>query len=412
MKKYLLLLSFFCWSKTLHKRNKTMGVLNILLILTIAQILIGELVRINLGNGIILKPLDISVVLITFAWLVTNKDRYQAINKDPLFLPIVLFSSVAAFSLIINSAFFKQEELISSSLYLIRWIGFMGIYFVVKDFKPSFKKNIVNMQLVVGLIFVLLGYVQYFFYQTLGNLFYAGWDEHLYRMFSTFLDPNFAGILFVLFFILQLGSILKKSLKNPQSMVQKAMLILTFVAIFLTFSRSAIIMLIVSSTVFLFIANRKKLILFLLGSLLIMFVIASDYFNIENVNPFRIVSTAARVETSKNALEIIIKNPILGVGFNTYRFTQVRYGLRNSINAKDSHADAAPDNSYLFVLATTGIVGFAAYTFLFYRIFLRYRKNAVVIASLVGLLVSGLFLNSLFYPPVMLWMWVLLGTTD
>lgn len=389
-----------------------MDILSILLVFTIAQILVGELIRINLGNGIVFKPLDISVVFITFTWLLTHKDRYENIKKAPLFLPIVLFLLVAAFSLVINSSFLKQGELISSSLYLVRWIGYAGIYFIIKEFRPTFKKNMVNALLAAGLIFVLLGYVQYFFYQTLGNLSYAGWDEHLYRMFSTFLDPNFAGIFFVLFFILQFGNILSNPLKNSQNILQKAILILTFVAIFLTFSRSAIIMLIISSTVFLFITKRKKLILFLLASLLIMFAIASDYFNIENVNPFRIVSTAARVETSRNAMEIIAKNPILGIGFNTYRFAQVRYGFRNEINAKTSHADAAPDNSYLFIMATTGIVGFAAYTFLFYRIFLRYRKNAPIIASIVGLLVTGLFLNSLFYPPIMLWIWVLLGATD
>ena len=51
-----------------------------------------------------------------------------------------------------------------------------------------------------GLVIVGLGFVQYFFYLGLRNLYYLGWDEHLSFIFQL-LDPNFAGAFPALFFI-------------------------------------------------------------------------------------------------------------------------------------------------------------------------------------------------------------------
>jgi hypothetical protein len=63
-------------------------------------------------------------------------------------------------------------------------------------------------------------------------------------------------------------------------------------------------------------------------------------------------------------------------------------------------------------------MGFAAYMWLWIVILKRawflYKKQAnifaiVVIASSVGLFVNALFINSLFFPEIMLWMWIILS---
>ena len=136
---------------------------------------------------------------------------------------------------------------------------------------------------------------------------------------------------------------------------------------------------------------------------------ASAYFNIENVNLFRAVSSEARLETAGNALLIIKNNPLIGVGFNSYRYAQFRYGLRNRANAQ-SHADSAPDNSFLFVIATTGIVGFILYLFLWVRVFKI--SSVLAIASITGVFINSMFINSLFYPFIMLWLWIIIAIKE
>ena len=84
--------------------------------------------------------------------------------------------------------------------------------------------------LISGSLIVLLGFIQLMFYPALRNLYYLGWDEHLYRMFSTFLDPNFAGAFFVLFtlFVIDMSLRYKKEFKNLCSVVWQHSLLLLF----------------------------------------------------------------------------------------------------------------------------------------------------------------------------------------
>lgn len=136
--------------------------------------------------------------------------------------------------------------------------------------------------------------------------------------------------------------------------------------------------------------------------------ISSRYFNIENINLFRIASSEARIDSAKNALTIIKSNLLTGVGFNSYRYAQIRYGIRKEQSAGTiSHADAGTDNSFLFVLATTGFVGLILYLFMWFKIFKI--ASALAIVSIFGVFIDSLFINSLFYPFVMLWLWIILA---
>jgi hypothetical protein len=74
-----------------------------------------------------------------------------------------------------------------------------------------------------------------------------------------------------------------------------------------------------------------------------------------------------------------------------------------------SKAAAGMDSSLLFVAATTGIIGAAAYIYLLFSMIRNGKKSRFYIASFAALLVHSLFVNSLFYPWVMIWMWILTG---
>lgn len=381
-----------------------MGLFKKIFIFVLFLFPLGEIIRINLGNDFFIKPLDLGIGVLILLWLIFKIIKRQKIKQTSILIPAVLFAIVGLFSLIINSFGLSLSEFFVSILYLIRWAAYIGVFFAVSDFDDKFKKRISRLLIFLGSLIVGLGYLQYFFYSDLRNLYYLGWDEHMYRMFSVFLDPNFAGAFFVLFYLFLINKFIKK-----KTISIGIILLLTLIAVFLTFSRSALIMLIVSSILLFTLLNRKKLVLILLGIIIVFLLISSRYFNIENINLFRIASSEARLETAANAIKIIRNNPILGVGFNAYRYAQFRYGFRQE-SGVFNHADAGTDNSLLFVFATTGILGFFTYIFLWLKIFKI--SSPLGAASIIGIFINSMFINSLFYPFIMLWLWIILGVRE
>lgn len=384
-----------------------MDLLKKIFILTLFFFPLGELVRINLSNGLAVKPLDVGVGLVVILWAVFKFIKKEKVKQVHIFIPIILFALSGFFSLITSSLHLSAQEFLVSFSYLLRWTAYAGIFFVVSDFDKNFKKKISKLLIIVGSLVVGFGYLQYFFYSSLKNLFYLGWDEHMYRMFSVFLDPNFAGVFFVLFFLFLINFFLEK-----KSVLIGLFSILTLGAVFLTFSRSALIMLIVSSSLFFILKNRKKWIVLLFGIILLVIVVSSKYFNIENINLFRIVSSEARIKTAEKAIEIIKRNPILGVGFNAYRYAKLDQVSRTDSSKLVSHADAGVDNSFLFVIATTGMIGFLIYAYLWLKIVENQKNNALSVACIAGVFVSSLFINSLFYAHIMFWLWIIIGLRE
>jgi len=373
-----------------------------LFILALFLFPIGEMIRIDFGNGVVLKPLDLCVAILVLLWLLFKFLKKQKIKQKYVYIPMFLFILSGVFSLIVSDLHLSLNEFLIAISYLFRWFAYACIFFIICDFGKQFKQKVSKLLIISGSIIVILGYLQYFFYNSLRNLFYLGWDEHMYRMFSVFLDPNFAGAFFTLFFLF----LISKFLKNKNILIG-LLSILTLGAIFLTFSRSALIMLIVSTSLLFILMNKKIWIAILLGITLLALTISSKYFSIENINLFRVVSSEARIETAKKAIEIIQKHPFFGVGFNAYKYAKLDYESRNNSSRLVSHADAGVDNSFLFVIATTGAIGFTLYLFLWFRIFKV--ASTLAIASIVGVFVDSMFINSLFYSFIMLWIWIILA---
>ena len=400
-----------------------MKFLKLLIVIALILFPLGEILRFDIGNNIVIKPLDVIVGLTAFWWVVLQfqRSKFKTENfNSKLKTFLILFIGVGFLSLLLNLTWLKPHEFFVSLLYLIRWISYALIFFVIFQSDEKFKQRIKHLLFIDGFIILAAGYVQYFFYNSLRNLYYLGWDEHKHRMFSVFFDPNFLGAFLVLYLIF-IGAKLfsKNKLKTNYRIFLYITSLLTLIAIFLTFSRSAILMLIVSSVVFLFLINKKKLIFALLGVTLLFGLISSPKFYDENMNLFREASSKARIVNFSIAWNIFQDHPIVGVGFNSYRYTKDLYGLdHNWINVQ-SHSDSGTDNSFIFVLATTGIIGGIGYFGMWFVIlkyaFARYKKNiiaTVLIASVVGLFVNSLFINSLFFAPFMLWVWILVGLVE
>lgn len=389
---------------------------------------LGNILRFGFGNGLFIIVNDVLTLFLFISVIVAYLNKPRIIFKAKLTKPIMIFAGVGLLSLAVNLGRFDGKEIAISSLYLARWVAYSSFYFGILTLNKHEKKIIFRLMIYAGSVMVGLGLVQYLLYPNLRNLYYIGWDEHLNRMFGSFLDPNFAGAFFVLFMILispfAYVSLLRKERK---SIFYVLLLTASFFSLILTYSRSALLMLI--SSVFFFgvlmasYFRTSKKIIFGLASLVILLVVAGVIFSprafkTENTNLLRTSSIIARRDSAKEALNIIKENSVLGVGFNTYRYSKIDYGFKEK-NLEDSNSGAGTDNSFLFILATTGAFGFVAYLYLTTKILRLGLDNLregllgqILVVSVLGLLVSSLSINSLFYIFFMEWLWILAGFTE
>jgi hypothetical protein len=386
-----------------------MPILKVLLILLLVLFPFGELIRFDLGNNIILKPMDITSALLFF-WVVILYIKEKKFRSS-LHWYFFYFPLIGLLSLGINSYWLKPNEILASFLYLLRWVSYMCIFFGVIQLKKEFRKKIILFLFIDGFIIVLIGFLQFFFYPSLKNLYYLGWDNHLYRLFSSFLDPNFVGAFFVLYLIFISGFLfIREKEKNYKLVTKSLLLVLTLIATFLTYSRSALLMLISSSTAFFIYLQRKKFIIYLLVIIGIFIILASPFFYLENINLFRPNSSLERVADIMKGITIFRDHPLIGVGFDSYRYAQYRYNYENPVTPNPVHDASGIDNSFVFILATTGVFGFIAYCFMWFKLYKKAKKkknrySVIFIASAIGLFCNSLFNNSLFYSEIMIWMW-------
>jgi O-antigen ligase len=239
--------------------------------------------------------------------------------------------------------------------------------------------------------------MQFFLYPDLRNLMYLGWDPHYYRLFSTLLDPNFMGIVFVLTLLLGFGLWKKKHKKFLLTAGQ----VIAFVSLLLTYSRSSYVAFAVAVLCLAVLTKKWKIVAAAVAFTGLVFILPRIPGS--TLSLLRSDSSLARVGNWQESLKLIAKAPVFGFGFDTLRYIQPASGVFVS------KAAAGLDSSVLFILATTGIAGFAAYSILFIAMIRTGRHTAFYIASVSALLVHSLFVNSMFYPWVMIWMWILAG---
>ena len=319
--------------------------------------------------------------------------------RPPLFKPMSLFLLIAGFSLAVNISRFQPREIIISSLYLVRLIAYFGFYLTAY----RFRKKIIfkNCLIVAGLAAAIFGLIQYFMMPNMTPLTIFEWDPHYYRLVGTFLDPGFTGIILVLTLILLITSQLNA--------IGYWLLAIGYLSLALTYSRASYLAFLASMTV---LSLRRKS-LRLLGTIIIIMVITIIILprksGGEGIRLERTTSVQARIGNWQQAWSIFRKYPLIGVGFNTYRYAQKNAGLLDE-KWQVSHSGAGADSSLLFVLATTGMLGVFGMLGLLGKIWQISRgKSTVVLASMSAVLVHSFFLNSLFYPWVLGWLMVILA---
>lgn len=326
---------------------------------------------------------DIIVILIGIYTLLTQKEVFEAKGK---FLTLLI---IGGFSLIFSLNFFNLPSIFLGVAYFVRLISYVLLFFFIKKRYTSQKSKdtLIKSLIAITLSITLFGFIQYFFIPDLRALKVFGWDDHYFRLVSTFLDPTFTGIIILIGLILSVYKYIEGKKKSYLFIG-----LLNLLAILLTYSRSTYLALIISFVYF-FMLTRKKIIL-LLPILLLIAIPFLPRPSSEGVKLERTYSIFQKFDDYEKGIIVTLRSPVFGIGFNN--ICKEKEILFNE-NSYLSHSCSGLDNSILLVLSTTGVVGLI---FLIH-VLSQVKVKSLFAVCLLAILVHCMFTNTLFYPFIM-----------
>jgi len=333
---------------------------------------LGEILYAHITPYIRLRFLDVVVCIFCFEAIIMSKESIlYSIKKSGL--------TLLALSLSISALINIQSATSASIVYLLRTL----LYFFFFSCIASIKKRPIEIAryfMASFLIVLLTALIQYLYYPSLRNLMYLGYDPHEFRIFGLFLDPNLIGLFFV-------WSILYFTHKK-----QVVLLIISLCILLLTYSRISIIAAIVSGMYLLFTyvrRNRAILITSIAMIVLIIVLATLPKKQGEGTNLLRMNSVISKTHALSITQEVVRKNALFGIGFNTLPSYHIQ---STSLN----NSTYGLDNSVLTVIVTSGIFGFLGYLTFFLTMFKR--SSVVFKAMTLAYAVHSLSTNSFFTP--------------
>lgn len=375
-------------------------------VLLILGIISGQLIKLPVGGLSGATALDLAVII-------SNLILLSKVRPKPLHFPLwtktfLVFLIITILSLIFTPLSLTLSQSLSSLAYTTRLTNYLLLSYLFIAYFPALKDKSAFILTLAGTTLALLGLLQLIFIPDLGFLESSGWDPHFFRTVSTFLDPNFLGAFLVLILLILISPLfpLPKKFQLP-------FFLLLFLALLTTFSRSAYLIFAVS---FLLLAILNRSCKQVLLTILLTFILGLGYLTYQQTianwrHIDRSQSASYRANSWQQGLNIFQRAPILGVGYNTYRYALEQYNLTPK-DYLSSRSASGSDSSLLFIGATTGIAGLLTY-FLFLGSLMMNAwnsRNQILIAGLGGLLVNSFFINSLFYPPILLWLFLMATT--
>ena len=336
------------------------------------------------------------------------------LTRPPFFVgSAFIFTIVAILSLISTPLNLEITEYATSFSYVIRFFSIILLGWIIySGGLPKLKDQIAQILIISGVGLAILGLLQLIFIPDLGFLEKSGWDPHYFRVVSTFLDPNFVGSYFSLTFIILFYNFLyqKRAIAKKWYILS---LTLLFLALLATFSRSSYLLFIISGLTLAFLNKSIKILI--IYFILFTILISGFYLYTQNIARPRGIdraqSASFRIDTWQQGLQIFQKSPILGIGFNAYKFAIREYNLAPEQFIK-SRGSTSNDSSLLFVLATTGFIGLLSYILFLGITLWSNRKNFILLAALVGLIMQSFFTNVLFYPFILVWFILVITQND
>lgn len=379
-----------------------MKIRKIIFYLLLAVFPFGQLFRFQLPffpASVRFQPIDI----LSFIFVLVSLKKIFPLSS--FFKKMAVFGIVASLSLTVNLFRLSFSDFLPALFYLLRLWNYFLFFSAMEKFLKTEKVFIFKFLLCEGIIISIFALAQYVFLPDMRFLYKFGWDDHYFRALGTFLDPGFLGILISLSLIVFL-------INFPNNIFVLGFFLLT---IALTFSRMAYLSLSLGLFIY-FLLKKKFAFLGILMSVFIIFILLSPKPGGEGVDLLRKNSLFSRFDNYSQALSIAKDNLLIGVGFNAYRFTQRKYGYIGEENWLTTNSGGGADNSFLFVLATTGIIGLVSFLYWWggifkqsYSLFFKSKSAQTVFISISLISFASFFSNVIFYPWIFVWLMIILA---
>ncbi len=386
---------------------------------SLGSIVLGQLIRLPIGDSTIL-PNDIILPAMIVAWTLRRlaSGRWE-LRKHSLTLPIVLTLLVMGLSLAINTGRENANEWFNGALYFFRWVEYLTLFWIGQDLFRTHERALHYLKILmgIGVALAILGFIQLKVFPDFSFMVPKGWDPHVGRLLSTWFDPNFLGGLFVLLIAVSVSVALY--IPWRQSRWWRLAAGIMSLATVLTFSRSAYVGLVVALGIIGLVRSRVMLFLGALAMVLVILFVPRVQ---ERVIGIRSVDETAqlRLVSYRNAFTVIGDHPLLGIGYNLYKYVQVEY---NFLQKTDEHSASGSDSSFLTMWVTTGTIGFLMYLWLIgatlRETWRTWRDRSLpklwqgfglgAFAGLCGLIAHSQFVNGLQYPHLMEMIWLLVA---
>ncbi len=322
-------------------------------------------VPINLGFNPTL--LDLALVLLFIMWFaraLTRQDEERFV-LTPLGLPLLAFALLAIFSFVVGMS--HAGLAIQTVRHFAEVLLALALYFLIVNVVRTRERlrRVVLALILAGAVSAALGIIFYFLPRDLtirllsllrvfkypagaGVLRFVNDDPNgTLRAVSTSVDPNVLGGMMILVSALTAPQIFaeKPVLRRP---IIIGIFVTMFLCLFLTQSRGALLGLVAALLVMAFTRYRRVIPLLLLGGVIFYLAPFTQHYIQYLIDAFLAQdrSTQMRLGEYKDALTLISRNPIFGVGF---------------LGSPDIDTYIGVSSVYLLIAEEMGIVGLAAF---------------------------------------------------
>lgn len=321
---------------------------------------------------------------------------------------------------LITAGEYSLRASVAASAYTIRLAATFLIIWSMHFLSPLFRERSVRSFLSACVALLVLGVVVYVAFPDFGFMTIDGWDPHAYRFLSTFYDPNLLGMFLPLGMVWALSTALHD--QKPTRWFYHALWILSWVALYFTYSRTGWLTAFVALLLFTWKASKKLMILFaivFLGVLVLPNRLGQRFTEAKICTKEVSVSSdtecdrsgSTRLESYREGWALAKEHLIIGVGYNRYLPASQVIALRDG---KPIGTGQGSHSSLLNVLATTGIIGLALWCIVWAVVAMqlwRDRKTVdpqwgsiswALLAYLCALTVGSIFNNGWLFSPILL----------
>lgn len=357
---------------------------------------LGQILRIQIntwmGVYVFEGLLLLQLILVSGVWIVDLKKR----EMPPYWWSFGLFATTLGISLVVGHVSFDTNWW-PAVAYLLR-VLFYGLYMMSLWLAYRWKWIRLpywHVLMWIGVGLAIFGWFQYLLVPDTRWLFAYGWDEHLYRLIGTILDPGFLGLLLVLTLVII-------DLKRGPRWIYWYGLV--FGAMMLTYSRSVFLVYALAVMLMGWTKRSFSYLAWRIGALVIIALLLPRPAS-EGVRLERTYSIETRARSVMTAMDLFTDYPWTGVGFNAYR----DYVLTDEHPLELPVHPSAPDSSLGLLLATAGVLGIIGFGIFVSHLLFLGRHDPILWISLLVILAHSLTNNSWFYVFVMLWVGFLFG---